>query len=377
MKFELDVLEAQDAVSFVVDSVSPKSLTGSNSAVKIRVSENKVRFTTYVDDVFASVEVSAKVSSPGGCTVESFPLKRALLGFRPRKKGNAETSHLRLSLTTKGLALMAKTTYPSGTVVPHRRVFPIYEEFIPNIPEINKEKSFFIPTACLVDGIKRVSFSVSSDDSRVIFTGISFVLSDSRLILSSSNAICWSEYIQDVDIQGNISSARCLVPGSFLGKIPKFISKSEGAFVQITDRLFLVQFDNKYMGTALINGEFPNFSSFLKPKSNRVVVSKEILMDNLSSVLYNVSSEENNRVSLKFGESELSIVTESCENSGIPVEKLSGTFQLDFDIKHLEGMIRNLPGDRVMLDFELVTEPVILSPAEDSFQFRSIVAPLK
>lgn len=124
------------------------------------------------------------------------------------------------------------------------------------LPSIEKEKSISISQFTLKEVIRQTIFSISDNENNKLMTGELFEVKDGKLTVVSLDGHRIS--LRNIELKGNSSDVRVVVPGKTLNDLSKIITGGIDDMVNIyfTDRHILFEFDNTMVVSRLLEGEY-------------------------------------------------------------------------------------------------------------------------
>jgi len=381
MKFSVPVGELQTALRLVKDLRLTAGPLAETNAVLLSVSPDHTTITGYNGDALVRAAVKVEVDFVGDVVFDAAELFSAVSGFKVLNEEGFGTSDIAFSVSegNRTISLSTKTKYTNNSVVPHRRKFPLLNrESFPDFSGLEDLKTTFtLKAAYLTDGIDRAAYALSGDKNNLLFTGFLLTVEPDKLGVVATNGICLAEY--SIPIQYTESPLRVVVPGALAGRVAKCFEDDEEVEVCISTRHFFVRTSRLLIGGPLIREDFPNYSDVIVPPVSRVSVDKQMLVENLTNLAYDVMSDTDGRVSLVVDHGRLMIKAGESENSEIEVNG-DIAISVDCNLRLLVASVRPLYGERVELGFSTSLHPVHFFSSYDPAavaSLSSILVPLR
>jgi len=379
MKFTISVSDLQYAMRTVRDVVPSSGPLAETMGVLIDAQGDQIVFTAYNTEVLAKAIVPAKVTEEGEAVVDAASLYGAISHFKPADSSGVGTSGIVVSSSPKSkkLYITAKTVYASGSVTPHRRVFPLRNhEFFPTVPALSGDReSFTLPASVFIEGISSVSYALSTDKNQLLFTGVFFHLQPGELSLFATNGVCLAEYTVRVSYEGK--EVAVVLPGAFVSKAVRSLSASDEVVVSLTSSMMFMHTPRLVLGGALIKEEYPDYKSVLPVPNSFAEVDKQVLLDNLVNLGYEASSIEDNRVTMCLRDGEAFLRCGMSTNEGLKVN-FKGEATFDCNLVLFLSSVKNINGDRVRVGLSGSGKPLQFSSTVDGsgYGLTCVLVPL-
>jgi len=221
------------------------------------------------------------------------------------------------------------------------------EEY-PCFPDIKWDIEFNISSNLLLELIKMVIFSASTDETLIPFCGINLELQDNKIIMATSDryrlSIIKTEYrIQNIEYRINI-----IIPIRAVYEIIKVLRGIEGDIVFcISNNEIGIKTENIIFISRQLEGKFPDYNKII-PKE----LLKEIELDKdiFYSVLKRVSLI-NNSVKFNFGQDKLFMEAESDlgdVKEEIDIDYKGDEFSILFNSKYIFDILRNISDNKII-----------------------------
>ncbi len=252
------------------------------------------------------------------------------------------------------------------------------QDKFPEFPEAMTVPFFEVPAKELKEMINQTSFAVSEDETRYFMNGVYFERKDDRLVLVATDGKRLAYSSKNIGITSDFPSA--IVHPKVLNIVAKHSSDEGNVSVAIVDKMIFFKFSNYEMSSALLDGQFPNYSrvipenqsySFQVEKSDllRALKGTSSMVDKKAGRIFftinpgtlTVISQESD-----FGDAELKM---PCQYAGEEV-----TFALNY--RYVEEPLKVIGSDRIAFEFTEPMKALTLrsEPAGDSFH---IIMPMQ
>ncbi len=148
-------------------------------------------------------------------------------------------------------------------------------EDFPDLPEIIGERGFYISQAMFRKFVNRVAFSVAQNDSRPVFNGAYFEVSNTKLTIvacdSNRLAMCEKEIeLENRNKDGSVLNHKFIVPGKTLNDLLKLAKDTDDMMeVRIMRRYLMFKIGEVSLYTKTIDAQYFDYTRLL-PTSHSV-----------------------------------------------------------------------------------------------------------
>ena len=261
----------------------------------------------------------------------------------------------------------------------------------PKVPRsVNKEESVQLPNNELMEALNQVLFSVSVDETRPVLTGVLFIFENlpagcgGHFTLVATDGFRLSQ--KKIVIKGPTGKQQVVLPKNILLEISRLGEEGEEiAFcLKEKDNQAVFSLGNLVLSSRFLEGEFPDYEKIIPKTSGiRVRVDKEELLRvvRLAAVFARDSA---NIVKINLGKDSLKISAESSQSGNQETEidaKIEGDlpaggFEIAFNYKFLEEVVKALVGEEVSMEFNNPSSPGVFTDPKDP-NFLHLIMPVK
>ena len=248
-----------------------------------------------------------------------------------------------------------------------------------DFPSIISEQSAELPADKMSNMIKRVSKAVSSDESRVVLTGILLTIEGEDITMVSTDSFRLALIEQKID-NSVPHPFEALIPGKVLGEVAKMIGGSGTVKIEASSNQVLFTFGDTKMITRRLEGRFPNYKQLIPSefKTTVIVDHSELLATvrrvsllALSNEAINVEvSSENQSLTLNFKKQDIGSAKGSMM---VKVEGEDNTISINYS--YLIDGLTSISTDTVLLEIQDPLRPGIVRAPEENFTY--LVMPVR
>ncbi|MGY0694165.1 DNA polymerase III subunit beta [Virgibacillus sp. FSP13] len=245
------------------------------------------------------------------------------------------------------------------------------EEY-PQLPKLQTEDSFNLPTDLLKSLIKQTVFAVSTMETRPILTGVSLKLSNNLLSFTATDSHRLAS--RDIPVNGaTVEFSNVVVPGKSLTELNKILDDTEEPVeISVTNNQILFSTKHLYFLSRLLDGNYPETSRLIPEQSKTVLfVKTKDLMHTIDRASLLAKDERNNVVKLSTkGDNILEITSNSPEigrvAEEIAVQSMEGEeLKISFSAKYMLDALKAIEYDDVKIEFTGAMRPFIIRPVNE------------
>lgn len=319
-------------------------------------------------EIFVETSSPAEVSETGSCCIPGANFYKLLSVL---ESGSAE-------LVKDGdvLKLNSSDALSEANVFE----FPVRksEEF-PEFPDVGEFNT--VPNA-VIEGFRKVSFSVSKDQRKVAMTGVHLVSKDGKLMIEATDEYQINRFaVEDTEIEDNLD---LLIPVEVVDAVSSLRPDSLQLASSETHVGFKIGNTTKLISTFL-SAKFPNidklFTDFTTSTLGSLKVMREPLLEAVRRVLVMVEELDKSLdkgITLRFSDSTLSISSRAGHYAGKVNVKYEGegpNFPVSVDPNILVKYLNNTHGE-IVFQYAKADHPAVkLKQENQEFLVSVIVTP--
>ncbi|MEW5768064.1 MAG: DNA polymerase III subunit beta [bacterium] len=332
------------------------------SNVLMEVFDDKLKMTASDLEINLKCELKANVLEPGSMALSAKMLSDIIREMPPGEitfKTEEEGNKINISNNSVSFYLCGQ----------------LGEDF-PQFPQLTDSKSFFLPASILKEMIKKTIFAVSKDELRPILKGVFLSLSGNKIEMAATDGHRLSVIKQDIDIDFE-TPISVIIPTRAVEELSKIMEEEESVRIDITEREVGFTSGNIVLISRLIEGDFPNYRSFIPNEyRTKVKINRSDFLDAcrrislLSSAIIKFSISEG-KIIINSATSEIG---EARQELHIDIE--GEEIEIGFKPIYVIDGVKNMRGDEIYLT--LVSQDksgVISSPQEEGYIY--LVMPMR
>lgn len=354
MKFFISRDELTNAVNWVSRSLPTRLPTLSLGGVKLVTKDKSLFFSSFDYEVSSTIEVEAKIESPGEVLVPG-RLLNEITKVLPNQPVEANYDGSKLTLKC------GKTQYSLPTL--NISEYPELPNTPPAIGSVSANE--------FAHSVMQTSIAAGREENVAMLTGIKLEISKDNITLAATDRfrlaikeMPWVPSTPDLEFSALIPSRTLLEstrPLMNRKQISLHLSnQGEG------ERLFGLESDKSVTTTRLLDSEFPKFRSLLPTESTtQLLVDASELSEAVKRVTL-VTDRKSPLVRLVLQESEIVVAAAAVGDEATARESIAGDlqgdgFEIAFNPTYLLDGLNNLDSQQARFAFNGPTKPVILT----------------
>lgn len=249
------------------------------------------------------------------------------------------------------------------------------EEF-PETKEIKEKEEFKIDGKTLLDMIERVSFAISTDETRYILTGMYVQGLDGELVVVGTDgfrmALCKRK------IKGMKSFKGVTIPKRSVLEVERIIEEKDEVKIAIEEKYMQFSTEKLKIITRIIEGNFPDYENVLQTSNSKIV---KIEKESFHRGLKRVSSITGRSEPIKITLSEMNMEIDAESDIGrakeiIEVEYEGEQTSMSFNVRFILDVVTHIAGEKVIM-MAPATYGAVLFRGDQEEDYKNIVMPIR
>jgi len=254
-------------------------------------------------------------------------------------------------------------------------------EDYPELPDVNVGRSVCIPQNKLKELISGTIFAVSENQGRPIHTGVKFEVENESIsaIAVDGFRLARRTWHPESPIGRQMNF---VVPAASLKEVEKILTDSEedAAFTLGTKHI-LFQIGNATLVCRLLEGDFLDWRRVV-PTNCPIKLTAHVsdLASSIERVGLIVSEKYKSPVRCLFSDNMLQLRTNTTIGEAQDRCALAGDgkeLEIGFNVRYLIDALRVIPSEEVVLELTNGLSPIVLTPAEEKYDFAYMVLPVR
>ena len=249
------------------------------------------------------------------------------------------------------------------------------------IEEPDSVVKFKMPVLVLKNLIRKTIYACSNDDSRPMFTGCLLEIKDAKVTMVGTNTHRIA--IMRDEIYANPGEMKYIIPSKALSELARLADESNGneAEISCSEDEISFEFDNVYMKTRLLEGEFPRYEKVIP---REVTVTARLETSELLAAIDRVGliskETEYKTIRCKFAEGQLELSSTSPDignaEESIAAQIEGGKMDISFNVNYLRDALKVIDTKICVIKMTESLKPAEIREA-DSDDYIYVVTPIR
>ena len=327
---------------------------------------NSIQLTGYNMETAITYRIEADVLDPGKCI---FPAK--LFGDIIRRLPEGPVT----VVIDDNYKVSIRAGYASFTISAERA------EDYPELPDVSTDRGVRIPQKALKELINGTIFAVSENQGRPIHTGVKFEVEEDRVSAIAVDGFRLARRTWRSETE-NSMRLNFVVPAPGLKEVEKILADSDDEVCfTLGGRHILFNMGNASLICRLLEGDFLDWRKVV-PTNCPVKLCANVsdLASSIERVGLIVSEKYKSPVRCTFGNQEVQLRTNT--TIGVAEDRCSiagdgKDLEIGFNVRYLADALRAIPSEEVILELTNSLSPIVLTPAEEKYDFAYMVLPVR
>ena len=365
MRFTCEKNMLVQALNIAGRAVASKSSLTVIEGILCRAGEN-LSFTGYNMETGITYTVEADISDPGQCIL---PAK--LFGDIIRRLPEGPVT----VVVDEGYKVSIRAGYASFTISAESA------DDYPELPDVSAGRSVSIPQMKLKELISGTIFAVSENQGRPIHTGVKFEVEENSIsaIAVDGFRLARRTFHPETPTGRTISF---VVPAAGLKEVEKILSDcDEDAVFSLGAKHILFEIGSATLVCRLLEGEFLDWRRVV-PTNCPIKLCAHVsdLASSIERVGLIVSEKYKSPVRCVFSNQVLLLKTNTTIGAAEDRCAIAGDgneLEIGFNVRYLADALRVIPSEEVTLELTNGLSPIVLTPAEDKYDYSYMVLPVR
>ncbi len=363
MKFSCLRTDLVSAVSNVSRAVSSKASIPALEGVLIKAYNNSLNISGYNLEIGITTDVEATIKQEGEIVL-SARLFLDIVRRLPEEIVMIETDDRMVTYITCG-----KVDY---------QIVGMSSVEYPDLPTFQQTDGITVNAKVLRNMIRQTVYAVSDNNSKPIYTGSLFEISEGVLRIVAIDGFRMAIRSENVDSESNTSF---VVPGKTQLEVLKLITDDEENVEIIVGQRHITFKINSYkVISRLIEGTFLDYKSTIPTgEKTELVINTRMMIDSVERMSLLNSERIQSPVRCKFNENEIRMSCASAvgrANDVINVPIIGENVEIGFNNRYMLEALKNTDTDEVKMVLNGAVSPIVIKPVKGD-SFLSIVVPVR
>ena len=251
----------------------------------------------------------------------------------------------------------------------------------PELPDVSAGRSVSIPQNKLKELISGTIFAVSENQGRPIHTGVKFEVEEDSISAIAVDGFRLARRTWHPE-NGTGRKLSFVVPAAGLKEVEKILSDCEDeASFSLGPKHILFQIGTATLVCRLLEGEFLDWRRVV-PTDCPIKLCAHVsdLASSIERVGLIVSEKYKSPVRCVFSNQVLQLKTNTTIGAAedrCAIAGDGGELEIGFNVRYLADALRVIPSEEVTLELTNGLSPIVLTPAEDKYDYSYMVLPVR
>ena len=365
MRFTCEKSMLVQAINIASRTVAQKSSLSVIEGILCRAG-HVLSLTGYNMETAITYEIAAEVSDPGVCIL---PAKLFADIIRRLPEGPVTV------VVDETYKVSIRAGYASFTIAAENA------EDYPDLPDVGEGRGIRIPQNALKQLIGGTIFAVSENQGRPIHTGVKFEVQDDSV---SAIAVDGFRLARRTYHTGEPTGRELnfVVPAAGLKEVEKILTDTDDAVAfTLGPKHILYQIGAATLVCRLLEGEFLDWRKVVPTNCPiKLVAHVSDLSSSVERVGLIVSEKYKSPVRCIFSNQVLNMRTNTTIGAAEDRCAIAGDgkeLEIGFNVRYLADALRVIPSEEVMLELTNGLSPIVLTPADDKYDYAYMVLPVR
>ncbi len=259
------------------------------------------------------------------------------------------------------------------------------EEY-PSFPEIKETGKITLPSGLLLEMIKKTSYAVSSDLTRLSLNGVLLHLPANRkksieMVATDGHRLSMVERKLPSGKETK-QGIKVIVPKKAINELKKYLDDGDHTDLEIiiSENHIAFQEGSYILLSRLIDAKFPNYEDVIpKENPNSLILSRELFQGVIRRVSI-LSDEKTNAIQLSLRKGELLVSSNNPEigeaSESLPTDYQDADIDVGFNVRYMQDITSAFQGEEVRI---LLGDPLSPTRIEDPSDqgFLGVIMPMR
>ena len=328
--------------------------------------DNALSLTGYNMETAITYQIDAEVTDPGQCIL---PAK--LFGDIIRRLPEGPVT----VVVDDNYKVSIRSGYASFTISAENA------EDYPELPDVGSGRSVLIPQTALKELIGGTIVAVSENQGRPIHTGVKFEVEDDAISAIAVDGFRLARRTYHTK-EATGRTVSFVVPAQGLKEVEKILTDNEeDAAFTLGQKHILYQIGSATVICRLLEGDFLDWRRVV-PTNCPIKLTAHVgdLTSSIERVGLIVSEKYKSPVRCLFGSQVVQLRTNTTIGAAEDQCSIAGDgkeLEIGFNVRYLADALRAIPSDEVVLELTNGLSPIVLTPAEDKYDYAYMVLPVR
>jgi DNA polymerase-3 subunit beta len=249
------------------------------------------------------------------------------------------------------------------------------DEF-PEVKKIGGNEELIIDGTSFLEMIEKVSFAISTDETRYVLTGMHISGKDGNIMVVGTDGFRMAFYQKP--LAGIKSFKGITIPKRSLSEIERIIDEDENVKMTLEEKHIQISTKNIVVVSRVIEGSFPDYENVIPQTNDNIVrLDKESFIKGLKKVSSIIGRSEPIKMSLSKGKLEIEAESDIGRAKEILDVDYSGeNITLNFNVRFVMDVVSHIEKNTVIMSTP-TTYGAVLFKEDNNENYKNIVMPIR
>ncbi|MCE5285255.1 MAG: DNA polymerase III subunit beta [Pelosinus sp.] len=260
------------------------------------------------------------------------------------------------------------------------------EEF-PVLKPLPSSNKLVLKDNVLKELIKRTVFACATDEARPIFTGCYLTTDGFKISMVATNTHRLALKVDQLDNFGQDAATEenihMIIPAKILAELARLLTSETPVDVTISWHKNQVsfQFDNVYIISRLIEGQYPDYNKVIPPSFvTTVKIDTSSFFDAVERISLLARDGDYNVIKIFFKNDNV-VITSNNPDIGKAYETVAASItgnelEIAFNAKYITDILKNISSNQLLFSLNTPLSPACVQPIDDS-SYTYIITPVR
>jgi DNA polymerase-3 subunit beta len=250
----------------------------------------------------------------------------------------------------------------------------------PVLPKIKGEEGVNFSQAMLLDMIRKVIFSVSTDETRYVLNGVLMMLENDKWHMVSTDGHRLS-FIEKKLTEPTTQKINHIIPAKALQELIKILSSEGTVNVQLNENQIIFSTPDIILMSRLIDGQFPNYDQVIPKKAEKKINCQTEKYMAATRRVALMASDKSNSVKYAFSQKQMLITANTPEvgeaQEELEIDYTGDSITVAYNAKYILDVMKNIGTEEFVLELTSNLNPGVFKPKTDEYQYLCVIMPMR
>lgn len=363
MKITCSTQLLNEACQNIQRVVTTKTTIPAAEGIFLQAEDGKLKLTGYDMEVGIKTTLDIKVEEVGSIVLNA-KILCDILRKLPAETVQIEADERQLCVIRSG-----ETEY---------KLVGIAAEDYPELPTVMETNPILMDSSLLENMVRQTIFSVSTNENKIVHTGVKFEVSHNLLSLVAVDGFRLALRTEEIKYEGKDCSF--VVPAKTLTEVVKLLAGSEVVQLNVAERHIIFSVGSYSVISRLLDGDFLDYHAAIpKNHSTLVTINVRAFIDSIERTSLIITDRFKSPLRCVFDENTIKVSTTTSlgsANDRIPAKIDGERVEIGFNNRFLLDALRACNLEEAVITLNGPLSPITIVPPEGN-KFLFLVLPVR